>query len=286
MFDFNGFLIQAHNWIVAQATTLRVISYLLGGFSLIFGGKVLGRFLNLTDKGGFYSSVLFAVPTAACFAALTFAEDVITNRTLSRLYTSAFHYRFDTTSLTVFTGLVTLVFAITNPNAYRSEEERRPYSALELIMYCISMIASTFASLYFISYYLFVVLKWFGASPPQWWVLAIYALIFGSSLTWIVARQASGQNDNPPVIGCLAAAILGVPLYASLFVLLGSLILRFGWVMVIFMVVAMILGSLIAILRYIADHVERSTVLRIFAIPGAIALILQFAVNNTNLLPH
>ncbi|HEV2236790.1 MAG TPA: hypothetical protein VGR57_09045 [Ktedonobacterales bacterium] len=289
--DWNGALIQLHNWIAASSATLRAISFLLGGFSLVFGGKILGRFLNLTKSGGFYSSVLFAVPTAACYAALIFAEDAFTHRIYSRLYSNVFHYAFTTESLAILTGIATLVFSIANPNVYRTQGETRPYTVGGVTMLLISFCTSGFLLLLLVAYYLFAILKWFGGTPPPPWVLAVYGAAYGASLTWLVVsqakmRSANNEGDRTPVLGCLIAALLGIPLYAATLVFTGSLVLRLGWIMIIFIVIGVILGWLIALFRFIADHLDRARLLQIFAIPGVIAVALQFVINNDNLLPH
>lgn len=82
-------------WVTNNAATLRLISYILGAVSLVFGGTVLGRFPALKRRGGFFSSILVAIPSTILYAVTIYVSNELYGNLWVRTLSDALQVSID-----------------------------------------------------------------------------------------------------------------------------------------------------------------------------------------------
>jgi len=315
---------------------LRLVSYVLGAFSLLFGAKALGRFPMLTKPGGFYARVLVAIPAGVFLTATNFVYLSLAPGELIRGLSDALQYPITTVQLAVLQGIIVgLLPSLMNPRTYRpsfgaknlwsyapawirwtvrhspvtntrpgvqNEQPSTPQVPLgcsrvlmQLVLVLVFALPVMFVMVVLISQYVFVILGWFGGHRPSLPTLLIVTGIL--SLDSVFAAISLGMYSYLiDRAGCVALFILAI-VYSTLIspVLLagvGDVALtvyiarQVGWVFILYLVATQLGEYVLMAVRGIADRLGTRTLLSIFAVPGAIAALIQFAVANNNLLPR
>jgi hypothetical protein len=296
--------------VVENQGILHLASLSLGAFALIFGTKMLGGSRALIKPGGFYSSLLFAIPATAWFGVYAYLYDTLANHLISTTLSQAAQVPIDTLTYAIGFGLFTGALpALFLPSAYgvggvmgkpSQPSEKIDWSSVPAALvftYVSGVIGAIFGA-----QYVLVILGWFGGHVPP---LGVF-LLLGAILPLMVllsafvqavsgtSRETSGEN--PGCAGGLALLLIGVLSLAGVLAMVVMLVANLGFAIYLVRAIgwaALLLGVaggvayfLLAGLRALANRLNTQALVGIFTFPGAIAALLALVLSNVSVLPH
>ena len=281
-----------HAFLVANQTILRSTSFVLGAIALVFGGQVLGRFQSLKQKGGLYSRLLVAIPATAFFAAIFFFEDERIGFFYTHTYGSALALALTPVTVAVVYGLLLgFVPALTNPNTFRVQS--KDMSGLEQT----TALIGNFVSLLVLYYLGFIIdaqivcyklnmCHGFQPTNTQLIIATVVAAvsIYVAGFSWGVIQAL--DEDSSGLLKAIAGILGSSGCLVSLATVVPGVIVFIylirimGWSLLAFAGLAIVGYVLLIIIQRIAENLSAKQLGVIFSIPGALAAVLYFTLNN------
>lgn len=287
-------------FVVGNSSLLRSIAFVLGAISLVFGGQALGRFSTVTEQGGLYAKLLVAVPAAALFGALFFLLDERLSFFYTQSYNAALGLALTPIAVAVAYGLLLgFIPALSNRNTF-SFSQKEMVGGEQAVAIVSALL--TLPILFFLGFVLDaqIIFNRLNLVPSVHPDLTAEVVATGvATVAYIVFYFTMGvvqaTDGEMGAGGWLFAGVFGC---SSCLVLLTGTIMgaismifiirQMGWAFLGFIGLSIVAFLILAGIRLWAENLSGKALTAIFSIPGSIAVIIGFALNNVdklNLLP-